>query len=343
MPAGPGPAGGAAISGDPTPDARIAPGVIVPVTVLSRVPARAPALERRLAEAAAVGVMVIWGGNFIVVKSTIPILTPIGYAFVRFLLAGLTLLVMTRVREGSLGIPRRDILPLAALGAVGFGAYQLMWPTALLTTSVGNSALLVASTPIFTALIAAAIGSDSLGPGKAVGALVAFAGVALVASSHGFTLDQAAIGDGLTLAAAICWACYASFGSSVLRRHSPLRASAWTILFGTAVLAPVGLWQLAHADLSGVGPAQVGAVLYSGLLAGALGNVVVFWGIKLLGPTRITNLQFLPPVLAILMAAIFLGEPILATQVAGGLVILAGVLVARRDRVVPRRLRRRPA
>ncbi len=72
------------------------------------------------------------------------------------------------------------------------------------------------------------------------------------------------------------------------------------------------------------------------MLAGALGNVVVFWAIRLLGPTRITNLQFLPPALAIVMAAVFLGEQILPTQLIGGAVIALGVVVARRDRLALR-------
>ena len=103
------------------------------------------------------------------------------------------------------------------------------------------------------------------------------------------------------------------------------------------------MWQLANADLSAVGPAQLGAVAYSALLAGALGNVVVFRGIKLLGPTAITNLQFLPPAVAIVLAAIFLGEPILPTHVVGGAVIVLGVLIARREwRPRRPRVRRRP-
>ena len=296
----------------------------------------AASAERRLAEVAAVGVMAIWAGNFIVVKSTIPILTPIGYTFLRFLVAGLVLLAICLWREGSVRIPRRDLVPIALLGGIGFGAYQLLWPTALSTTTVGNSALLIASTPIFTALISAAIGADRLGPAKALGAGVAFVGVALVAASHGFSLDGGTLGDVLTIAAAICWAAYVSFGAGVLRHHSPLRTTTWAILSGTLVLAPVGLWQLSGVDLSVVGPAQAGAVLYSGLLAGALGNVVVFWAIRLLGPTRITNLQFLPPALAIVMAAVFLGEQILPTQLIGGAVIVLGVVVARRDRLAIR-------
>ena len=293
---------------------------------------RASVVERRAAEAACVGIMVIWAANFVVVKSTIPLLTPVGYAFVRFALAGFVLLAVCRWREGSIAIPRRDILPLAGLGILGFGLYQMFWSTALASTSVGNSALLIGATPVFTALVAAAIGVDRLDRFKVVGSAVAFGGVAIVAAGHGLTLDSGALGDLLTLVAALSWAFYSSLGAGILRRFSPLRATAWTVTFGSLFLAPLGLWQLAGVDLAQVGPAQIGALAYSGLLSSALGNVAVFWGISLLGPTRITNLQFLVPAIAIVCAAIFLGDPVLPSQVLGGAIIVAGVLLARRAR-----------
>jgi len=293
---------------------------------------RASPFERRLAEAACVGVMVLWAANFVVVKSTIPILTPVGYAFLRFAMAGVVLLLVCLWREGSIRIPVRDIAPLAVLGFIGFGLYQMLWSTALGSTSVGNSALLIGATPVFTALVAPLLGVDRLDRIKVVGVAIAFAGVALVSASHGLTFGSGALGDLLTLAAAVAWAFYVSLGAGVLRRFSALRATSWTVAFGALSLAPIGLWQLSSADLSAVGSAQVGAILYSGLLSSAVGNVVVFWGISLLGPTRITNLQFLPPALAIVFAAVFLGDPILVGQVVGGLVIVTGVLVARRSR-----------
>jgi drug/metabolite transporter (DMT)-like permease len=293
---------------------------------------RATLLERRLAEAACVGVMVLWAANFVVVKTTIPVLTPVGYAFLRFALAGVVLLAICRWREGSIGIPRREIVPLAGLGLIGFGIYQMLWSTALNSTSVGNSALLIGSTPVFTALVASLLGVDRLDRVKVLGVAVAFGGVAIVAASHGLTFGSSAVGDLLTVAAAVAWAFYVTIGAGVLRRFSALRATAWTVTFGALFLAPIGLWQLAGIDPAQVGPVQIGAIAYSGLLSSALGNVVVFWGISLLGPTRITNLQFLPPALAIVLAAIFLGDPILAGQVVGGLVIVAGVVIARRSR-----------
>ncbi|MFI5226991.1 MAG: DMT family transporter [Candidatus Limnocylindrales bacterium] len=293
---------------------------------------RASKLERRAAEAAVIGAMVIWAANFIVVKSTIPILTPVGYAFLRFTVAGLALLAICRWREGSVAIPRRDILPLAGLGVLGFGLYQMLWSTALSSTTVGNSALLIGATPVFTAIVAAALGTDTLSPIRATGVAVAFVGVAVVAAGHGIGLEGAALGDVMTLGAAISWAIYVSLGATILRRHSPLRATVWTITFGALFLAPFGLVELTTVDYAQVGPAQVAGLLYSALLSSALGNVAVFWGVSILGPTRTTNFQFLPPALAIVFAAVFLGEPVLATQLVGGAIIVAGVLLARRDR-----------
>ena len=325
------------MSGAGDPAAGVAPAPAPPST--ARFSARrASPLERRAAELACVGVMVLWAANFVVVKSTIPVLTPIGYAFIRFALAGLVLLAICRWREGSIAIPRHEIVPLAGLGFLGFGLYQALWSTALESTSVGNSALLIGATPVFTALVASALGVDTLTWIKALGAGVAFVGVGVIAAGHGLRLDSAAIGDLMTLVAAFSWAAYVSLGAGVLRRFTPLRATAWTVTFGAIFLAPFGLLELTTVDFSAVGGAQVSAILYSGLLSSALGNVVVFWGVSLLGPTRITNLQFLPPALAIVFAAVFLGDPILLTQVAGGLIIVAGVLLARRDR--PVRLRR---
>ena len=97
-------------------------------------------------------------------------------------------------------------------------------------------------------------------------------------------------------------------------------------------MAPLGIAQLATADLSGgsASPPVVLAILYSGTLAAGFANVIVFHGVKLLGPTRVTALQFLVPALAVAMAAIFLGEPIRPIQLVGGAIILAGVALLRR-------------
>jgi drug/metabolite transporter (DMT)-like permease len=231
---------------------------------------------------------------------------------------------------------------MAALGIVGFGLYQVLWMTALETIPAGDSSLLIATTPVLTALLAVVAGTDTLTPAKLVGALVAFAGVALIVGEGGLSLGSSLLGDVLTLGAALCWAIYTAWGARILRRYSPLRTTTWNILFGTLVLLPLGIVQL--AGVADPGPAilaTVPMILYSGILSAGLPNVVVFHGVKLLGPSRVTAYQFLVPALTLVVAALVLAEPIRAVQVVGGVVIVAGVLMTRRDRVVPLAIRRR--
>jgi drug/metabolite transporter (DMT)-like permease len=294
-------------------------------------PAIAPtAADRRLAETAVLVVMVFWSANFIVVKSALAVLPPVGFTFLRFCLASLTLFVLLRWREGSVRLPRRDLVPICALGALGFGVYQILWTTGLTTVPAGDSALIIASTPVLVAFLAVAAGSDVLTPAKLAGGLVSFVGVAIViGSGAGLTIGSEIAGEAITLLAAFLWSIYLAFGAPFLGRHSPLRATAWATLAGTVVLAPLAITQLSAAGLTAIPPEAIGAVLYSGFLAAGVSNVIVQNGVKVIGPTRTSAYQFLVPALAVVFAAIFLLEPIRLGQVIGGVVIVAGVLITR--------------
>jgi drug/metabolite transporter (DMT)-like permease len=274
--------------------------------------------------------MVLWGGNFVVVKSAVAVLPPVGFTFLRFALASLTLLILLRLREGSVGLPRRDFAAIAALGALGFGTYQILWTTGLTSVTAGDSALLIAATPVLVAVLAVLARSDVLTPLKLAGVLVSFAGVAIVvASGPGLSLGGSLVGEAITLLAAVCWAIYTAFAAPYLRRHSPLRATTWATVAGTIVLAPVAIAQFAATEAPPITVEIVGAVLYSGLLAAGISNVIVMNGIKVIGPTRTAALQFLVPALAVVFAAMFLAEPIRPGQIVGGVVIVVGVLLTR--------------
>lgn len=295
--------------------------------------------ERRLAEIGVLVVMVLWAGNFIVVKSALAVLPPVGFTFLRFVLASLTLLILLRWREGSIGLPRRDLVAMWILGGLGFGLYQILWTTGLTTVAAGDSALIIAATPVLVALLAVAARSDVLTPLKLAGVLVSFAGVAIVvASGPGLSLGGSIAGELITLAAAVCWSVYTAYAGPFLRRISPLRATAWATVAGTVVLAPLAIVQLGTVDLGSVAPGVAAALVYSGLLAAGISNVVVLNGVKIVGPTRTAALQFLVPALAVILAAVFLNEAIRPGQVLGGVVIVGGVVLTRLGRS-PRALR----
>jgi drug/metabolite transporter (DMT)-like permease len=286
--------------------------------------------QRRLAEFAVLIVALVWGSNFIVVKAAMDVLPPVGMSSIRFAIAGLVLLALLRWREGTVRLPLRDLGAMAGVGILGFGVYQVLWTTGLLSITAGDSALLIASTPVLTALLAVVAGSDTLTWRKLTGAVLSFAGVAVVVvGGDGLSVGASLAGAGLTLGAAVCWAVYTAFGAPILRRHSPLRTTAWAVSAGAVFLLVPGGVQLLGVDWSRVTPPVWGAVLYSAVVPAGLSNVVVFHGVKLLGPTRITAYQFLVPAAAVVLGAAILQEPIRAAQLIGGAVIVAGILITR--------------
>jgi drug/metabolite transporter (DMT)-like permease len=109
-------------------------------------------------------------------------------------------------------------------------------------------------------------------------------------------------------------------------------------------MAPLGLIPLIGFDLAAV---PVGAwllLLFSAVVAVGVANVVTLHGVRLLGPTRVTNYQFLTPFVTLVLAAVLLSEPILPGQLVGGVVIGLGILIARGDarRLASRTLDRIP-
>jgi drug/metabolite transporter (DMT)-like permease len=292
----------------------------------------APASRRtlRIAEVAALLVMFSWGMNVVAVKAALAEVPPLIFAFVRFGTAFLVLLAVLKLREGSVGLPRRDIVPVFLLGLAGFGLYQDLWATALGQTTASNSALITAATPVSTMLLCAAVGSDTLSRAKIVGGAVAFAGaVGVVVATHGIGITGASLGDLMTFAATVCWAVYVAFGTPVLVRHSPLRTATWTIGLGSLGILPFAIGQAASFDPGRIHAGTVGIVLFCALIPAAAANVVLFEAVKVLGPARTMLFQFLVPAFAVVLAAAFLGEAIVVGQLIGGGVIVLGILVAR--------------
>jgi drug/metabolite transporter (DMT)-like permease len=279
--------------------------------------------------------MVVWAANFIVVKDAITTLPPVAFTFLRYGLASVALLGILRWSEGAIRLPRPDTLRILIMGGLGFGLYQILWTTGLQSIPAGDSALIIASTPVLVAVLAVVSGADTFTPMKFAGAILSFLGVVVViAAGVGISLSGSAAGSALTLAAATCWASYTVLAAPVLRRHSPLVLTTWATIGGTLVLVPVGIAQLlAPGALDQVWAGRlvpvVLAIAYSGVLAAAIANIIVFNGVRLLGPTRVITLQSFVPAMAVVLAFVFLGEPIRPAQLVGGAIIVLGVALTR--------------
>jgi drug/metabolite transporter (DMT)-like permease len=161
-------------------------------------------------------------------------------------------------------MPWSDWLKLAGVGLLGNTCYQVLFAIGLDLTTSAISSLLIGTIPIWTALLAMALGWERISTRTWVGIALAFGGVVLVTlgSPQGNSSTQdLLVGNLLTLGAAICWAGYTVFSKRLLERYSALRVSAVGLVVGVP-----GLWPFAALELCSVdwrAPAALGVWKHS--------------------------------------------------------------------------------
>ncbi|MEJ2184314.1 MAG: DMT family transporter [Gemmatimonadota bacterium] len=272
---------------------------------------------------------VIWAVNFSVIKVGLVQLPPFGFNALRFPLAGLLLLGVLAFR-GMLTLPHRaDVFRIVGLGLLGNGAYQFLFISGIDRTRAGNASLLLAGTPIITAMLSSALGHERLAPRVWIGVLATVVGMGLVVGSEPIHVGGDSLaGDLLLLAAAICWSAYTVGARNLVRRYGTMRVTAWTLWVGAVLLFLVGLPDLLTlpAPLSA---GTWGSVAYSGILGIGVAYLLWYAGVRHLGNTRTATFANIVPVLALAVAWLWLGEVPNLRQVAGAAVIIAGVSLAR--------------
>lgn len=258
--------------------------------------------------------------------------SPLVYAVPRFALAGLLFAALTLRRERSLRIGKRDLWLLLAASLLGISLSPLAFVYALHFASASTVALLIGTGPVLVALVSHYSGSERLRLRSWLATAVAFGGVALVVlgGSGGVSANRA--GVLFALASAASWAVYSVAAGSLMQRYSPLRLNAVVCLVGSLPLLVAASPALAQEHWSRVTPLAWLAVLYSVLVASLFANLVWFTSIRRVGATHAARYTNLEPILAVLFAVLVLSEKLAALQIAGGLVITAGILIARQWR-----------
>jgi drug/metabolite transporter (DMT)-like permease len=275
-------------------------------------------------------VVLIWGVNFTVTKGAFARFPPLAFTGVRFALASLLLVPLVRRLEGREPLPRHVLTRLVLLGVVGNTLYQLGFISGLDRTTASNSALILAAMPSIVALLAVTLGFEPLRPKVLGGVLVATVGVVFVVAARGAGFGGTTMaGDLLTLGAVICWAGY-TLGLRVLPPEvSPLRVTMVTTVAGTPGLVLAGLPEMLGMDWSAVGWQGWAALGYATFLSLLVAYVIWNRSVQVVGPSRTVIYMCLTPLVAVVTAAVFLGERPMPLQAVGAALIIGGVLVTR--------------
>ncbi|HWA41470.1 MAG TPA: EamA family transporter [Gemmatimonadales bacterium] len=275
-------------------------------------------------------VVAIWACNFIAMRFVLAELPLLVVGALRFSGAALLLLLLLQLREGSLGAPRAVWGQLILIGVVGNTIYQTLFMIGLERTSVGNTAILLATSPLQTALLGALTGIEKASARLWTGLGLAFIGAALVISDKGFSVDPETLwGDLASLGAGTCWAISTLGVKKLPTTLSPLRVTALTMLTGVPGLLLLAWPELRVQEWGVVTTLGWGSLTYSIVLS--LGVAYFLWNasVAAVGPNRTAIFNCLTPLTAMLIAWPVLHEQPGPAQWAGGLFIVAGVIVGR--------------
>jgi len=285
--------------------------------------------------------VIFWGGSFIATKYALQDISPVSVVWMRFGIGVMILGAAVLARKQFSPPTKTELGYFTLLGFIGITFHQWLQSTGLVTSQASTTAWIVATTPIFMAILGWIALKEGLNTRQVLGILLAAFGVLLVVSKGDLTaLSRGRFGepgDLLVLISAPNWAVFSVLSRRGLQRTSATRmmfyvmGSGWlltTILF---LLGP-GLGEIGQLTLNG----WMG-VLFLGIFCSGLAYIFWYDALQKLPVAQAGAFVYLEPFITVVFAALLLSEPLLGASLIGGATILGGVwLVQQRyPRTIP--------
>lgn len=278
--------------------------------------------------------VVVWGASFIATKVALVELDPITIVWLRFAM-GVVILGLTVALRGQLALPKRSELGyFALLGFLGITFHQWLQSNGLITSQASTTAWIVATTPVFMAILGWLVLKEYLVWSKIAGILIAFAGVLVVVSDGDLSAVSVgrfgAPGDVLILISSVNWAVFSTLSRRGLRAYPAglmmfyVMTLGW--IFTTLLFIPAGQ-PLAILELTSRGWI---AILFLGVICSGLAYIAWYDALQALSAAQTGVFLYIEPLVAVIVAAVVLAEPITWGSLIGGLIILTGVWLVNR-------------
>lgn len=276
-------------------------------------------------------VVIIWGTTFVSTKVLIQNgLGPIEIMFYRFVLAYFCLLMVSHKRLWADNW--KDEFMLMLSGLTGGTFYFIAENTALGITQASNVALLVCTTPIFTALLVHWIFKEPLRRNMIIGSIIALIGVGLVVFSGSVLLQINPLGDFLSIMAALMWAVYCLILKPLGKKYPTAFITRKVFLYSVISLLVYFLFDPLQVKTEVLfHPVVTLNLLFLGIVASMLCFIAWNAAVKVLGPSRTANYIYVQPFSTLVLSSIILSEIITLASMIGALCIIGGVYLAEKE------------
>ena len=287
-----------------------------------------PIATRAVIAAAVAGALV--GSGVVATRFVIAQTDPAALAFMRYAF-GLICLLPPLLLAGWTTIRPRDYLPIALLGIGQFGILVVLLNYGLQFMPSARGALIFATFPLMTMVLAAGLGKEAFNRFKVIGVLATIIGVGLILGEKALQPSaESWLGEFAVLGSAFCGAVCSVFYRPYLQRYPPLAVSAFAMFASVLFLAVLAGADGFFAAIPAFTPGGWFAVVFIGVSSG-VGYFLWLWALKHTTPTRVAVFLSLSPVTATILGALFLSEPVTATFLFGLAAVAFGLTVAHRD------------
>jgi drug/metabolite transporter (DMT)-like permease len=219
------------------------------------------------------------------------------------------------------------------LGFIGNTAYQLLFIHGISHTTAGNSSLILATTPLFVAVLSSVLHIEKIQRKIWYGVILSFIGIVFISAGAGKTPtipSENWIGDLLVLIGTICWSTYTVFSKPLLQYYSPLKLTSITVAMGTPLLVLVSIPSVTQQNWSTVSTQAWLSLAFSFSLAISIGYVVWYTGVNKIGNARTALYENLVTVTAVVVAWLVLSESMTPLQVLGMVFVFFSLYLAQR-------------
>jgi drug/metabolite transporter (DMT)-like permease len=279
--------------------------------------------------------VVVWGGTFIATKVALQEVSPATIVWLRFAM-GLVILGIAVVARKQFAFPEKnEWLYFALLGFLGVTFHQWLQATGLQTAKATTTAWIVATTPVFIAILGWLWLKEKLNWIQISGIVAAALGVLLIVSKGDLSAlisgEEGTFGDILIFISALNWAVYTILSRKELARHPAARMMFFVMLLG---------WLLSNIWIFGFGPGLSeiknltssgwGAILILGIFGSGLAYIAFYDALQALPASQLGAFFNIEPLVTAILAAFIIHEKITFISLLGGAIIIFGVWLVNR-------------
>jgi drug/metabolite transporter (DMT)-like permease len=297
---------------------------------VSVAPAKVRSSADLRANASAAMAAVLFGASVVAVRVAVRDVPPVSLAVLRFGQGGLLLAVVLLVAAPRYLRTRWDrLLLFGLLGLVLFALFPLTFNIGLQYTEASRGAVMLATMPIWSALLGRSIG-ERLAGRQVVGVGFSVAGIALAFLEPGRVVGgdpMSLVGDGLLLLTGLLGALYGLIAKRALAVDHAATVTTYAMLIGTVLLLPAAWVEGLVPAIGRLDWQLLGLVVFLGVLGGAVAFLLWTWALSRLTPTQVAVYVNLNPIVAALLAILLLGERRSALFLLGFAAVVTGVLL----------------